>query len=135
MKSVWSAALCSMLLIPAAEAAPQKSDDLHRSETMSAAYAALPLSFEPNLGQVGAGARYLSRGEGYVLGLTSQEAIFHLRQLTAKPEDGPAAGGVLRMQLVGASTDAVGEGLDPLPGRSHYLRGSDPGKWQLGVPN
>src|SRR5215468_5313099 len=42
-------------------------------------YTALPLAFEPNRGQADASVRFLSRGAGYALFLTSDEAILALR--------------------------------------------------------
>ena len=43
------------------------------------AYAKLPLSFEPNLGQTDPAVDFLARGGGYALFLTHGEAVFTLR--------------------------------------------------------
>jgi hypothetical protein len=45
-----------------------------------ASYGKLPLSFEANLGQADAGVKFLSRGRGYGLFLTSSEAVLELRK-------------------------------------------------------
>src|SRR2546429_4495849 len=45
----------------------------------SAAYGKLPLSFEENQGQTAREVRYVSRGSGYELFLTPQEAVLALR--------------------------------------------------------
>ena len=45
-----------------------------------ASYGKLPLSFEANLGQAEAGVKFLSRGRGYGLFLTSSEAVLELRK-------------------------------------------------------
>ena len=41
-----------------------------------AAYGRLPLAFEPNQGQAGAGVRFLARGAGYGLALTRTGATW-----------------------------------------------------------
>ena len=45
-----------------------------------ATYGKLPLSFEANQGQAEAGVKFLSRGRGYGLFLTSREAVLELRK-------------------------------------------------------
>ena len=47
---------------------------------INAAYAALPLAFEANQGQVDPQVKYMARGNGYKLSLTSSEAIFTLHK-------------------------------------------------------
>jgi hypothetical protein len=42
-------------------------------------YGKLPLSFEANQGQTDANVKFLSRGSGYTLFLTGNEAVFSLR--------------------------------------------------------
>src|SRR5262245_59195242 len=75
-----------------------------------------PIHFEPVRGD-----GFTSRGRGYALHLDSGEAVL----LTGE--------GVVRMRLVGATADAPGEGIDLLPGKSHYLIGRDPAKWRRNV--
>jgi hypothetical protein len=84
----------------------------------------LPLVFEANRGQAAQGVRYLARGAGYRFYLTSHEAI-----LTLQGEASP-----LRLKLVGSNRDAAVEGLEPLPGKSHYLIGNHPENWITNVP-
>jgi hypothetical protein len=112
------------------------------------AYGNLPLGFEANQGQTDSRVRFLSRGVGYSLFLTPNEAVLALRTgRTQKLErkfngsklaressrvGGPA---VLRMQLVGSNTKAGTMGLDELPGKSNYLIGKDPANWRTNVPN
>ncbi|MDQ6927554.1 MAG: hypothetical protein M3159_02685, partial [Actinomycetota bacterium] len=50
-------------------ASPARSHDPVASP--SSAYAKLPLSFEPNVGQADAGARFVSRSGGYTLALSA----------------------------------------------------------------
>ncbi len=62
------------------------------------------MSFEANQGQTDTSVNFLSRGSGYTLFLTPNEAVLRLKQ--AASED------VLRMQLVGANPTAQVAGLD-----------------------
>jgi hypothetical protein len=84
------------------------------------------MSFEENRGQTGARVRFLARGHGYTLFLTDDEAAFSLI-------DAERVGAAMRMSLVGARSPRRVHGLDPLPGQSHYLRGSDSRRWTTGV--
>jgi hypothetical protein len=112
----------------------------------------LPLSFEPNGGQTDARVKYLARGRGYTLFLTSGEAILALRKHSADSRQLPVAGdhsprtkddgpratdrrSVLRMNLVGANPAAQLAGADELPGKSNYFVGNDPAKWRTNVPH
>jgi Domain of unknown function DUF11/Beta-propeller repeat len=96
------------------------------------AYSHLPLIFEPNQGQTDAKVKFLARGRGYGLYLTDQEAVLALQRFTSDARR-PATS-VVSMQLSGASSikDPVGDA--PLPGRSNYLIGNDPGKWHRDIP-
>lgn len=90
----------------------------------------VPLSFEANRGQSDARVDYLSRGKGYTLLLTGDQAVLRLE--TAAP---PAArSATLRMKLLGASGTATAAGLDRLPGVANYFRGRDPSTWHTGIP-
>src|SRR5438034_10031466 len=77
-------------------------------------YGKIPLSFEKNLGQIDQKVKFFSRGPGYGFFLTDREAILHLSQ--------PAPTNV-RMSLDGQSSAARMEAIDPLPGKTHYLKG------------
>src|SRR5438477_12664304 len=59
------------------------------------AYGRLPLSFEQNRGQASADVKYLSRGRGYTLFLTSQDVVLRLGDEQ------------LRMTLLGARSEAT----------------------------
>jgi len=89
-------------------------------------YGSLPTVFEPNQGQTDPQVKFLSRGHGYRLFLTSREAVLTLA--------GPAANLTLRMKLMGANAAAELEGLDRQPGFSNYFIGSDPRRWRRHVP-
>lgn len=115
----------------------------------------LPLSFEANRGQADRQVKFLSRGSGYTLFLTSNAAVLALRKgkpnLTdaALPElrkshtaelktkaalpSGDARPTVLRMMLIGANPTANVIGIERLPGSSNYFIGRDPRKWRTSV--
>ena len=116
--------------------------------------AELPLSFEPNVGQTDGQAKFLSRGRGYELFLTDDEALLVLKKsrtgqqirnpklsiLTQNFSSGsekeqPEDQAVVAMRLVGASRGAEVTGLAELPGTSNYFIGSDPANWHTNVPN
>lgn len=101
------------------------------------AYARLPLSFEANQGQTDPQVKFLARGRGYTLFLTSAGAVVSLK--SAHMAQGGANGvlkareAVLRMKLAGAAAAPRVAGVEPLPGKSNYLRGNDPKRWHKNV--
>ena len=120
-------------------------------------YGKLPLSFEPNSGQTNGEVKFLSRGAGYTLFLTGDQAVLRLRCKSAIPSrQGPVtraswpwAGGrkgrstmseprkedsILSLRLLGANPNATAGGADELPGKANYFIGSDPQKWRTQVP-
>src|SRR5437899_8713458 len=101
----------------------------------ASAYGKLPLSFEKNAGQTDPQVKFLARGSGYTLFLTSNEAVLRLRAQSERKADHSSRTALLRMQLIGANRDPKVIGLDELSGRSNYFIGSDPHKWRRDVPN
>lgn len=86
--------------------------------------AKLPLSFEPNRGQCDAEVLFLTRGQGYGLFLTANQAVLH------------HAGAKTRLQMRWRNAQAsLPEPLDALPGKSNYFLGNDPQGWRTEVPN
>lgn len=85
---------------------------------------ALPMGFEPNVGQCDGPAEFLARGRGYGVFLTRDSVLLGLGQ----------HGNGVRMRLVGANPDARLTPERALPGVSNYLVGSDPQKWHRDVP-
>ena len=154
----------------------QAAENIHPDRQASAApakiqpklvesYGKLPLSFEANQGQVSGPAQFLSRGRGYALFLTGDEAVLNLERSSvvsgqsspagnslssvasgrlaemSKAGQGTTGNGpritesVLRMKLIGANASAAVTGAEELPGKSNYFIGSDPTKWRTNVPN
>ena len=105
-------------------------------------YGKLPLSFEANRGQTDPEVKFLSRGSGYTLFLTSNEAVLALRKASRRPRNpnlkmeaphlSPATA-LLRMRLAGASAEPRVLGLEELPGKSNYFIGNDPKNWRTDV--
>jgi hypothetical protein len=107
---------------------------------VSAAYGKLPMSFERNAGQFDARAQFVSRGDGYTLFLTPDEAVMALRSPAGvEPHDDlhklakPQTSSTLRMKLVGANPTSPVESLEALPGKSNYFIGNDPKQWRTNV--
>jgi hypothetical protein len=109
----------------------------------------LPLHFEANQGQTDEQARFLSRGQGYALFLTREEAVLVLSRFP-KPAPDRASGAspfkpgtsrgklnetaVLRLKVAGASPEASMSGLREVQGKVHYFKGKDPARWRRNVP-
>ena len=99
----------------------------------------LPMFFEPNQGQSAAQVKFLARGSGYGLFLTADEAVLQLQPSVANPRTvneprQAKPGAVIRMRLEGANKSAGVSGDSPLPGKSNYIIGKDPSKWQHDIP-
>jgi hypothetical protein len=102
----------------------------------AASYARIPLSFQPNQGQVNPAVQYVSRGQGYSLFLTPGEAYVTLDRQPVAHDQGVQASATdtLRMKLAGANSNAAVAGLEKQPGVVNYFFGNDPKNWHAGVP-
>jgi hypothetical protein len=127
------------------------------------AYGKLPLHFEANQGQVEGTVRYLSRGSGYGLFLTSTEAVLTLRRgnQASEKKGGEAINPVRNSSRAlnpageqrgiisngenpqtdilpppweGRNQNPSTEGVDELEGKSHYFIGNDPDQWRTNIP-
>lgn len=110
-------------------------------------FASLPLLFEENRGQVDPTVRYLARGPGYQVFLTSREAVVVLANAaeTSRPEAGrstaslghPSSGtaSVVRMLFEDANPNSTVSGEEILPHKTNYLLGADPAQHVLNVPS
>jgi uncharacterized protein (TIGR03437 family) len=104
-------------------------DNPAHAKPAKAALMAVPLSFEANQGQTDSQVKFLSRGDGYGLFLTSNEVVFTLRP----PAGVKAPPSVFRMELRGADHGAQVTGADKLAGVANYYVGNDPRKWRSGI--
>ncbi|HLZ41523.1 MAG TPA: SBBP repeat-containing protein [Candidatus Sulfotelmatobacter sp.] len=136
-------ALPSKVTKPASLTAPavQSSQAKLAGSQLAAQYAQIPLAFERNQGQTDARVKFLSRGHGYTVFLTSDEAVLEFRKPAAVPSfaaprsTGNLQTGVVHMKLVNASAEPAIAALDQLPGISNYFVGRDPRGWHSGVAN
>ncbi len=112
-----------------------------------ASFGKLPLSFEANQGQADGQVKFLSRGHGYSLFLTGDEAVLSLGEPSGRIQDsGSRIQGAIqnpkskiqnqlvRLRLVGSKSNAEVSGQDELPGKDNYFIGNDPTKWRANVP-
>jgi hypothetical protein len=121
---------------------------LHKRSALSE-YGKLPLSFEVNRGQADGQVKFLSRGNGFSLFLTNDEAVIALRKadprnpdarkhpggsMRTADKDAPSAGARLRLQLLGANMSPRVVGIEELPGKTNYFIGGDPAKWRTNIP-
>jgi hypothetical protein len=120
------------------------------AQRVQASLGALPLAFEANVGQTDPQVKYLARGQGYTLFLTSSEAVFALRS-ASKSDEASNIGrvprlqakkhtvaqnnstSVLHMQLLGGNAKASVAASTLLPGKTNYFIGNDPSKWHSDV--
>jgi hypothetical protein len=123
-----------------AEVAPKVAQASNR---LAKSYGDLPLSFEPNRGQAGAHVKFISRGTGHSLSLTSAGATLELSKpvskesprLSQKDRENRDAGKVtVRMALAGSNPSPKVSGQDLLPGTTSYFNGRDQSKWQTAIP-
>jgi hypothetical protein len=117
-----------------AQAGSSTSGETITSERAGEAYGQLPLSFEVNRGQTDERVKFLSRGPGYGLFLTSGEAVLSLSGKRGEGQESGRAATVLRMKMSGANSDPQIVGQDELQAKSNYFSGTDPQKWVAGVP-
>ncbi len=131
-------------LIAGDKKAEQKSQERAKDD-----YGKLPISFVANKGQTDEQVKYMSRGRGYSLYLTSTEAVLVLTRTSEKQDVKSATATkdtqpplqqsatetqhVVRMELVGANKNPRVEALDELPGKVNYLVGNDASQWQTNL--
>lgn len=129
---------------PAPDTSPGASEATE--QRVLATYGKLPLHFEANQGQSDTQVKFLSRGPGHTLFLTSTEAVLVLtkREQPAKgtlpgarlrsDEGGEVSRTLLRMTFAGANPTPRVTGREELPGTANYFIGNDPTKWRTNVP-
>jgi hypothetical protein len=112
----------------------------------AAAYAALPLSFEANLGQTDERVLFFSHGRGPALFLTREGAVLKLPRTGQGDAIGASgsrswrASDVPEEAAVGftfldANRHATVAGHEPLSGVSNYMTGGDRSQWITNVPH
>ncbi len=120
----------SLLAVSMSVPAGAAETDLTAAESKLAAdYAALPMRFEPNVGQSAAPVQFLARAGGYTLFLTADEAVM----VFATGGISDVAAPVVRMRYSGANTQPRILGTAPLPGISNYFIGNQPADWHTDI--
>jgi hypothetical protein len=115
------------------------------TQKVAAQYGKLPMSFEPNQGQSAPQVKFVSRGQGYQLFLTGDEAVMAVRNATKRKNVSPKLAhrmpareasqfAVVSMKLDGANTNAAVTGASQLPGKVNYFIGKDASKWRTDIP-
>jgi hypothetical protein len=110
--------------------------DAESKDRISRAYGKLAMNFEENQGQFDPEVKFVSRGQGYSLFLTSSEAVFVVGKtepLTSITTLDKRERAVLRMRLIGANPRSESIGVDEQQGKSNYFIGNDPAKWRTNV--
>jgi hypothetical protein len=109
----------------------------------SPARVSIPVTFEPNVGQVDSQVEFLGRGRGMTVFLTQDEITLRVSQpKRAVPVSstgthvtpGSASDETVALRL-GGNSKFHWAGTDSMPARSNYFIGNDPKKWRAGVPN
>ena len=98
------------------------------------AYSQLPISFEENHGNATGKFEYLTRGQGYVFLISSDETGLILQP--SNKENG--MGNVLQPAMIsthfrGSNRDADLSGSEVLPGKVNYLLGRGSKEWRTGL--
>lgn len=116
--------------------------------------ARVPLSFQPNVGQVDSRVKFMARGDGYNLFLTPTGPVFDLRtkrgydstrytgsasssagqQTTPRQTANEATRASVAMKLVGATPASQLTAREKLPTKVNYFIGNDPKKWRSQIP-
>lgn len=110
-----------MLLSLPIDAASAPTSDVQPTTTARLAWLQAPLMFEANQGQADSRFSYVHRGLGFSLLIASDETVVQ------SPD------GLVRIGLAGANAGGRLEGVEPLPGRVHYLMGRDVSSWHAGI--
>lgn len=99
------------------------------------AFSSAPLCFEARTGQPDGSEGFIARGVDCSVLLAPDEANIILGRTKDEglPHQSKSARAV-RLQLVGANPKARMTGLDRMEATANYFIGSDPSKWQSGVP-
>jgi len=121
------------MLAADAGAAPTAPDAATRAR-VSEAYGRLPLRFEANRGQTDARVKFLSRGPGYSVFLTSTEAVLVVSGRGPGDAGEGKSATALRMTLLDANPEPRVTGKGELPGAVNYFVGKDPSQWRRGIP-
>lgn len=120
----WGAVIITQLAVSAAPVTPAAPPVPLSAQAL---LDRLPLSFEPNLGQVDARVTFLARSHGLRLFLTPSQSVLTFPR-------GGSADLVAPMEFVGADPAVRVVGEEALPGKVNYLLGRDSARWRTDIP-
>jgi hypothetical protein len=113
-------------------------------KNVNKSYWRLPLRFEANQGQTDSRVKFVSRGLGYNLFLTQEEAVFSLESGEALLFKGNSQSRshsqtnrrttVFSIQFMGSNSSVQPKGVEELPIKTSYLIGNDPLNWRRDIP-
>jgi ABC-type microcin C transport system duplicated ATPase subunit YejF len=88
--------------------------------------ASLPLGFEQNVGEVNKSVDFVCHAAGYSISLSRGELLVVFNDQGS----GKQGTETLRISLAGADKNVEPQGIDVLPGVTHYYIGNDPAQWK-----
>ncbi len=138
----WAILALAFLSQPAASADGREGSAPTVRRQIIQAYGNLPMSFEPVQAKTDQRVRFLARGRGYDLFLTTGEAVLSFQGNCARSGDSTTdrsetdclPRSVLRVGLVHAVRASNPVGVNELTGVSNYFIGGDPEKWHRNIP-
>ena len=103
----------------------------------------LPILFESNKEQFSENTNFFSRGNGFNLFLTSDEAIYQIFDSNCQPQPNQrkienrksCQTFSLKMKLLGANPNAIIQGVDEAITKTNYAIGNDQSKWLNNISN
>ena len=123
LKRIFRQTLMTLICTLVASAQVTSRPGLGR-QRLSAAYDALPLLFEPNLGQSDPQVKFLSHRNGFTVFLTPGGMVLSTAEHASA-----------RLTFLGANPAPRIEGQDKLLSTSNYFLGKDSARWRGRVPN
>jgi len=123
---------------------------LNTAASLDKAFAALPLSFEPNVGQFASGVRFAAHGASFALLLRNNGLViqtvhgspsipvtpgFRLPPRSAAPAIHRPTLNRTLIKFEGANPQPRLAGVDRLAATSNYFLGEDPARWRRAIPN
>ncbi len=121
--------LAGCLMMTAQTSVPKPVNAQSKKQQWMDSFAHLPMSFEANRGQTDPQVEFVSRGSGYTLFLTKNEAVFSLNAPSNHETQA-----TLRMRFDGTNRGARLTGADELAGKSNYFIGKDAKQWHTSIP-
>jgi len=138
--------------VPPSQPSAQQNRGADEKALAQGSYTKQDLSFEPNQGQTDEQVKFLAHGAGYTVFLTSNEAVFALRDCerttatsglsntervrtnSSLSDSEPCLARALRMRIDGANSQAEAVGVDQEEGIVNYFIGNDPAQWHTNIP-